>query len=552
MLSVIVYGRNDSHGYNMHKRVSVSLNSIAQSLNLENDEIIFIDWNTPDALPSLIEDISDTLTPKCLNLLKTIRVREIDHKRLSPKGLKRPTIEPFARNIAIRNANPNNKWLLSTNTDMIFITRENQSLSELVETLPRGYYQSYRFELPEFVWSTFDRLNPIKCIQESKKWILKTGLSKRINLDISGIKAADAPGDFQLAPLQDWLEIRGFPESLLNGWGVDGAVIENLTKVSGQAKYIPEDQLITVHCNHLRSLTHFHNPKLPVNQEQNTYLINDETWGVTSSKFEEIDLQESRDRVERFFQLLESKFSNSGNEEYELSAIHEEVTYPLLPTLHFLFDYLELNSQKTEILYLGISRVMKDALALLADELSLEFSCVTISKAITKPEFWVNQLGEFNNCLLIVDLGYVQNEPVGESEFESLSMLANSIPRLAQYLRATRNRAQVSFIRAINWSLREQVVNEFETPLFNNYGMTLTGPTRNASLLKGLKARPIKMAIKAGIRVTYNISPRDSVREENLNNRLRTFTFRYRILLRIIPRPIKRLIIKVLYAIARK
>jgi hypothetical protein len=60
------------------------------------------------------------------------------------------------------------------------------------------------------------------------------------------------------------------------------------------------------------------------------------------------------------------------------------------------------------------------------------------------------------------------------------------------------------------------------------------------------------MAIKAGIRVTYNISPRDSVREENLNNRLRTFTFRYRILLRIIPRPIKRLIIKVLYAIARK
>ena len=552
MLSVIVYGRNDSHGYNMHKRVSISLNSIAQSLNLENDEIIFIDWNTPDALPTLIEDISDTLTPKCLSLLKTIRVREIDHKRLSPKGLKRPTIEPFARNIAIRNANPNNKWLLSTNTDMIFITRENQSLSELVETLPRGYYQSYRFELPEFVWSTFDRLNPIECIQDSRKWILKTGLSKRINLNINGIKAADAPGDFQLAPLQDWQEIRGFPESLLNGWGVDGAVIENLTKVSGQANYIPEDQLITVHCNHLRSLTHFHNPKLPVNQEQNTYLVNDLTWGVTSSKFEEVDLKKSSGRVEKFFRILESKFSSSINVEYELSAIHEEITYPLLPTLHFLFDYLELNSQKTEIRYLGISRVMKEALKVLAEEFDLEFSCISISKLISRSEFWERELGEFNNCLLIVDLGYVEDDPIEVSELESLPMLANSIPQLAEYLRATGNRTQVSFIRAINWSLREQVVSEFETPLFNNYGMTLTGPARYTSLLKGFRARPIKMAIKAGIRVTYSVTPQDSAQEKNLNTRLRILTLRYRILLRIIPRPIKRLIIKALYAIARR
>ncbi len=552
MLSVIVYGRNDSHGYNMHKRVSISLNSIAQSLNLENDEIIFIDWNTPDALPTLIEDISDTLTSKCLSLLKTIRVRENDHNRLSPKGLKRPTIEPFARNIAIRNANPNNKWLLSTNTDMIFITKENQSLSELVETLPRGYYQSYRFELPEFVWSNFDRLNPIECIQDSRKWILKTGLSKRINLNINGIKVADAPGDFQLAPLQDWQEIRGFPESLLNGWGVDGAVIENLTKVSGQANYIPEDQLITVHCNHLRSLTHFHNPRLPVNQEQNTHPINDLTWGVTSSKFEKINLKNSSVRVEKFFELLASKFPNSINVEYDLSVIHEEITYPLLPTLHFLFDYIELNSQKSEIRYLGISNVMKDALTVLADEFDLEFSCITNPKTITKQEFWKSQLREFNNCLLIVDLGYVQSEPICESELESLSVIANSIPELAEYLRTTGNRTQVSFIRAINWSLREQVVSEFETPLFNNYGMTLTGPTRYTSLLKGFRARPIKMAIKAGIRVTYNVTPQDSVQVKNLNTRLRIFTLRYRILLRIIPRPIKRLIIKALYAIARR
>ncbi len=154
--------------------------------------------------------------------------------------------------------------------------------------------------------------------------------------------------------------------------------------------------------------------------------------------------------------------------------------------------------------------------------------------------------------LLVVDLGYVQNEPIGVSQLESLPMLVNSIPQLAEYLRTTGNRTQVSFIRAINWSLREQVVNEFETPLFNNYGMTLTGPTRHTSLLKGFRARPIKMAIKAGIRVTYSVIPQDSVQEKTLNNRLRIFLSRYRILLRIIPIPIKRLIIKGLYAIARR
>ena len=552
MLSVIVYGRNDSHGYNMHKRVSVSLNSIAQSLNMDNDEIIFIDWNTSDTLPSLIEDISDTLTAKCLNLLKIIRVRESDHKKLSPKGLRRPTIEPFARNIAIRSANPNNKWLLSTNTDMIFITNENQSLSELVETLPRGYYQSYRFELPEFVWSTFDRLNPIQCIMESKKWILNTGLSKRINLNINGIKAADAPGDFQLAPLQDWMEIRGFPESLLNGWGVDGAVIEKLTKVCGQAKYIPEDQLITVHCNHLRTLTHFHNPKLPTNQEQNTYPSNDLSWGVTSSEFEEVTLQKSRHRVEEFFHLLEDKFSHFESKEYELSGIHEEITYPLLPTLHFLFDYLELNSQKTEIRYIGVSRVMKDALELLSDRINLRFSTLVISDLISKQDFWENELGKFDRSLLIVDLGYVENEPILKSEIKLLYLLANSIPQLAAYLRANKNRTQISFIRAVNWSLREQVINEFETPLFNNYGMILTGPARPASLLKGFKSRLIKSAIKGGIGATYDNRFQDGLQDANLNNDLQIFTFMYRILLKIIPRPVKGRIIKVLYAIAKK
>lgn len=552
MLSVVVYGRNDSHGYNMQKRVAISLNSIAATLNMDNDEIIFVDWNSSDILPTLIEDIHDTLTSKCLSLLKVVRVRESDHMRLSPSGLKRPTIEPYARNIAIRRANPNNKWLLSTNTDMIFITRENQSLSELVGSLPRGYYQSYRFELPEFIWSTFDRSDPQLCIADSRNWITKTGLSKRINLDINGIKAADAPGDFQLACLQDWTEIRGFPESLLNGWGVDGAVIENLTKASGQAQYISEEQLIAVHCNHLRSLTHFHDPSLPKNKEKNFYSLNDEHWGVVSSEFQEVDSSGGKKRAKQFYELVSQKFSQDDRKEYELQLIHQEISYPLLPTLHFLFDYLELNIQKSKLVYAGVSSAMKKAIAMLSTEFGFEFSCIEIPKSTLGREFWVDELGDFSDSLLVVDLGHESNEKLTSPELEQLSHLASSVPQLAQFLRGGGYRTQISFIRAISWSLRELVVSEFETPLFNNYGMVLAGPTRPVSLLNGVKSRPIKAAIRRGVRETYQVHSKNSLNEKIVTARLGSIAGMHQILANTIPKPLKSLIIRALYAIARR
>jgi hypothetical protein len=541
MLSIIVYGRNDAHGYNMHKRVAISLNSMAEKLSMEDDEIIFVDWNTPDAIPTLIEDISDTITPKCLSLLKVIRVRESDHRALSPAGLKRPTIEPYARNIAIRRANPKNQWLLSTNTDMIFITNEDQSLSELVQSFPSGYYQSYRFELPEFIWSTFDRLDAKSCIQKSKTWIQDTGLSKKINLDINGIKAADAPGDFQLAPLQNWKEIRGFPESLVNGWGVDGAVIENLTKSSGQASYIPENKLITVHCNHLRSLTHFHNPVLPTNKEQNSYTLNDDDWGLTKSEFRVIDILGGNARAERLFRLLKENFPSTSSSEVELSEIHKNISYPLLPTLHFLCDYLDLNLHKTKLIYAGFSKVMREALILLSTEFDLDFSGIEFDTSGHSPDFWREQLGDFKDCLLIVDFGHEETELLNRDSLRSLTLLANSIPQLADHLRKCGNQSQVSFIRAINWSLRELVISEFETPLFNNYGMVLTGATRHSSLLSGYRSKPIRIAITSGIRATYAGT--------NAQGDTKTNIRKYPNLRKFIPRPIKRILYLVLYGL---
>ena len=99
MISVIVYGRNDDHGYNLHRRAALSLNCIAQVLTDPNDEIIFVDYNTPDELPTFVEAISDTLTDRCLGRLRVLRVPAAVHRQRFAARTHLPAIEPVARGL---------------------------------------------------------------------------------------------------------------------------------------------------------------------------------------------------------------------------------------------------------------------------------------------------------------------------------------------------------------------------------------------------------------------------------------------------------------------
>ena len=79
MISIVLYGRNDNYGYNLHKRAALSLNCMAEILSDRNDEILFVEFNTPDDYPTFPEAIQDTLTP---------RARAVQRSRLglvSPK-----------------------------------------------------------------------------------------------------------------------------------------------------------------------------------------------------------------------------------------------------------------------------------------------------------------------------------------------------------------------------------------------------------------------------------------------------------------------------------
>src|SRR4051795_4883902 len=98
MISMIVYGRNDSHGYNLHRRVALSLNCLAQVLTDPDDEIIFVDYNTPDELPTFIEALSDTLTDRCLELLRVIPIPAAIHRERFASRTHLAVAEPVARN----------------------------------------------------------------------------------------------------------------------------------------------------------------------------------------------------------------------------------------------------------------------------------------------------------------------------------------------------------------------------------------------------------------------------------------------------------------------
>ena len=70
MISLIIYGRNDSYGYNLQKRAAISFNCFAEILSDPDDEIIFVDCNTPNDLPTFAEAIYDILTPRAKALLR--------------------------------------------------------------------------------------------------------------------------------------------------------------------------------------------------------------------------------------------------------------------------------------------------------------------------------------------------------------------------------------------------------------------------------------------------------------------------------------------------
>src|ERR1035437_2568003 len=320
MISVILYGRNDAHGYNLPKRAAISLNCIAEVLSDPDDEILFVDYNTPDDLPTFIEAIYDTLTPNAKSRLRVFRVRPQLHARLVERT-HLAALEPHSRNIAIRRSNPRNRWLLFTNTDMIFLPRGgNSHLTSAVGDLADGLYVVPRFELPEPLWESFPRSDPTAVLRTCRQ------LGPALHVDEVTLALPanrfDQPGDFQLVPRQAMWDIHGFDERMIHGWHADSNLCKRLYLFYGNRTESLAHRIKGYHCDHTRvaTLAHRMDIKVENNLQEFVFGLEDpvahhqaDTWGAPDEPIEEIDFANGPSA--RFIRALERTLGEPQRED---------------------------------------------------------------------------------------------------------------------------------------------------------------------------------------------------------------------------------------------
>jgi hypothetical protein len=400
MLSVVVYGRNDAHGFNLHKRVALSLNSLAEHLNNVDDEIVFVDWNSPPGIGSLPEMISDTLTRKCRKLLKIISVDEKIHNSLVPIGHKRPVIESVARNVGIRRTNSHNDWILCTNTDILIQPKSELTLSDLTKDLTPGFYQAFRYEIPEYIWAGFNRLEPQKALDGFEQFYGR--YDANLSRIFFGNETPDAPGDFQLADRNAWFQCGVFPEGMVLGSHVDSILALKMATI--RPVRILRNQFQVFHCNHLRQLTHLHNPNIekdvfdPEYAKANLESDIQASWGLKGFELPCFSLDSSND-VKKI-DLAES-FVKSMNSHGDMVHMPVSVDKPIESTserlLLWLIEYLTI-SQEIRTFYVGLDEVLGGLLASLPiDEGESVLSVEELSKTL---------LNASNDIQLIMDFRF--------------------------------------------------------------------------------------------------------------------------------------------------
>ncbi len=327
MISVILYGRNDSYGYNLHKRGAISLNCLAAQLSDPDDEILFVDCNTPDEIPTFVEAIYDTLTTQAKARLRVLRVRPELHQRLLGGHTHLMVVEPPPRNIALRRSNPRNRWVLNTNTDILLVPRPGfRDLTEVVRDLADGLYTLPRFELPEPLWESFQRDNPGAILESCRD------LGPRLHLDEVTLSFPfsrfDQVGDFMLCPRQILWDIHGFDERMIYGWHCDSNVCRRLYLHYGGRTGSLADRLKGYHCDHTRVQTGMHqfDMRLDNNVLQFVFSVDDpyarhqaETWGLPDEPIEELDF--ARDPHARYAAAVERVLGAPQQADYEADAI---------------------------------------------------------------------------------------------------------------------------------------------------------------------------------------------------------------------------------------
>ncbi len=447
MISIVLYGRNDNYGYNLHKRATLSLNCFAELLDDPDDEILFVDYNTPDDHPTFVEAIRDTLTDRARRLVKVLRVRPSVHQRWAGQTHLN-ALEPHARNVAIRRTNPANRWILSTNTDIILVPRDrSDSLSALGGRLADGFYELPRFEIPESVWEAFDRLDPAGVIEQIR------GLAPQLWLDevVYGTSwnVFDGPGDFQLMLRDDIFGIDGFDERMVHGWHVDSNLCRRMEIHRQEPNRSLLDELYSYHCDHTRQVTPAHG----VNRTENdwAHFVTElsepalpgqrEHWGVPDVDVEEVRFED--DPADRFIGVLQRILPTLPDgtrlERTYTDSTFDQLRYTPEHVLPFLIGLFADQPRDLSLVWVGCRPEMLALFArawkalgfespVLVDEACPALVSATVGDAVVATEFSAGLAR--SNCVV---LEYGETGPGTERETAAEAALANVRRRFKEF-----------------------------------------------------------------------------------------------------------------------
>ncbi|MBI3237023.1 MAG: hypothetical protein HYZ48_04920, partial [Chlamydiales bacterium] len=357
--------------------------------------------NSSNDLPTLLEAIGDTLSEKAKSLIRIFRVRPETHRKKSTSHL--PLIEPIARNAALLRSRPSNRWVLSTNPDMLFIPSDpDSSLSQIVAELPDGFYGLPRFELPERLWeSCLHRMDP----QKNFEFLRSHG--SLLNLDttvrIKSCARYDAPGDFQLFLRKDLFQLNGFDEKMQKGWHVDSNLNKRALALFSEGKSL-EDLLWGFHCNHTQQLSLQHTKHATENSWEE--FIKDpkpcpdqKNWGLEDVPLEEIVFQQNPPHVDSLLKILPP--TATKKDFYLGDNLYNAFDYSSSRILAFLTDHLIYLPKTASIAYFGWNKKMIEKLQSYLDERGFQNQ---ICNAFEKKPPSFAEIAK-NSSLLIFDFG---------------------------------------------------------------------------------------------------------------------------------------------------
>ena len=337
-LSIVVTSRNDNHGGEMFKRMSIFMKGLLhQTKKFQLPvELIFVEWNPTPGKPLLNEVLPKPQAGDYLTVRYLIVPEQI-HARYK-MGAEIPLFQMIAKNVGIRRAQSD--FILCSNVDLLF----SDALMQVLKTGgfdKRSYYRAGRCDVPnkmEAGWEVpqmlgFCENNIIKHLGKDSRylyvgewphlvprnkftlrfvdyinyWRLKH-LYDAVQFRLRPLDA-EACGDFTMMHRDGWNDIKGYLELDLYSLHIDTFALM-MAMTLDYKQVIFDHRAVTYHIEHdtgwesmnpiqkikfwekRPGLAHdfiWEAAKYMLYRKQ-TFYINDDNWGMPSEDFREIRL----------------------------------------------------------------------------------------------------------------------------------------------------------------------------------------------------------------------------------------------------------------------